>query len=109
MIEADRNQLRRMIINLVRNSIQAGAAETNISLSANESSYNLIFSDNGKGIPEEFRDKIFEKGFTSKEKGMGLGLKLAKRFLEGIKGNIILLGTSEKGTTFQISIPKLGK
>ena len=98
-----------MIINLVRNSIQADATAIKIELNSNGNNFIIIFSDNGKGIPEKDRDKIFETGFTSKEKGMGIGLKLSKRFLEGINGNIILLKTSENGTSFQITIPKLDK
>ena len=108
-IEADSSQLRRMIINLVRNSIQADADEIKIELYSKENNFILYFSDNGKGIPETDKEKIFESGFTSKERGMGIGLKLSKRFLEGINGNIILLKTSEAGTTFQITIPKLNK
>ncbi len=104
-IEADSSQLRRMIINLVRNSIQADATEIKIDLHLKENNFILFFSDNGKGIPEKERDKIFEAGFTSKERGMGLGLKLSKRFLEGINGNIILQYTSENGTLFKITIP----
>jgi two-component system, NtrC family, nitrogen regulation sensor histidine kinase NtrY len=106
VIEADNNQLRRMIINLIRNSIQADADEIKIDLHSIENNYILIFADNGIGIPASERDKIFEPGYTSKEKGMGIGLKLIKRFLEGINGNIILQETSEKGTIFKITIPK---
>jgi nitrogen fixation/metabolism regulation signal transduction histidine kinase len=109
IIEADNNQLRRMIINLVRNSIQADSDEIKIDLHSKENNYILTFADNGKGIASSDRDKIFEPGFTSKERGMGIGLKLTKRFLEGINGNIVLLDTSEKGTTFQIVIPSLHK
>ncbi len=109
LIEADMNQLRRMIINLVRNSIQADATEIKIDLNEQENNFILLFSDNGKGIPDASRDKIFESGFTSKEKGMGIGLKLIKRFLEGINGNIILQDSSGNGTTFKITIPKLNK
>ena len=44
--------------------------------------------------------------FTTKEKGMGLGLKLARRFLEGINGKIVLVDSSPSGTSFEITIPK---
>ena len=109
VIEADINQLRRMIINLVRNSIQADADEIKIDLNSRDNNYILIFADNGKGIHSADRDKIFDPGFTSKEKGMGIGLKLTKRFLEGINGNIVLQETSEKGTIFKITIPAIEK
>ena len=108
-IETDVNQLRRMVVNLVRNSIQAASSEINIYLESQDSNFILLFSDNGKGILEKYKDKIFEPSFTTKEKGMGIGLKLIKRFLEGINGNIILKETSDKGTTFEITIPKMNK
>ena len=109
VIETDINQFRRMIINLIRNSIQAEATEVAIQVKLIDSNYVLLFSDNGKGISEKDKNKIFEPSFTTKKKGMGIGLKLIKRFLEGINGNIILLDTSEMGTTFKITIPKFVK
>lgn len=107
--EADSSQLRRILINLVRNSIQAGASKINIKIYIENLFYYIIFEDNGKGIEEQHQNRIFESNFTTKEKGMGLGLKLAKRFLEGINGDICLDKSSSKGTTFQIKIPVLEK
>jgi len=107
--ETDVNQFRRMTINLIRNSIQAESTGINIHVKLIDNDFVFLFSDNGKGISAENKDKIFEPSFTTKEKGMGIGLKLIKRFLEGINGNIILLETSDKGTTFKITIPKFSK
>ncbi len=107
--EADQIQLRRLLINMIRNSIQAGATSINIEISSENDYYKISVSDNGKGIPEEFKNKIFEADFTTKEKGMGLGLKLAKRYLEGINGSIKLMNTAVKGAEFEITIPKLKK
>lgn len=104
--EADQLQFRRLLINMIRNSIQAGATAINIELSPGNEYYEIVISDNGKGIAEEIKDKIFEADFTTKEKGMGLGLKLAKRYLEGINGSI-RLADSAKGAEFRITIPKL--
>lgn len=104
-IEADVSQLRRMIINLIRNAMQAGATKINIELSKVDDYYQVLFSDNGKGITEEVRTKIFNENFTTKKQGMGLGLSLAKRFIESINGEIELYSTSSNGTTFKIIIP----
>jgi signal transduction histidine kinase len=106
MIDADKTQLRRLFINLVRNSIQASSSIINIIVKEEENCYKILVRDNGKGIPEESKEKIFNPDFTTKEKGMGIGLKLARRFLEGINGGINLLESSSSGTTFQIIIPK---
>jgi nitrogen fixation/metabolism regulation signal transduction histidine kinase len=109
LIEADKNQVRRIIINLIRNSMQADAKEIYFKISQENNQFAFIIRDNGIGIAQELRNKIFESNFTTKDKGMGLGLKLAKRFLEGIKGSIELINNSESGTTFKIVIPQLQK
>jgi len=106
VVEADTSQLRRMLINMIRNSIQASATEIKIRLTGNDDNYSLIIIDNGEGITDEIKGKIFEINFTTKEKGMGLGLKLARRFLEGVNGNIHLVESGSSGTTFEIIIPK---
>ena len=109
LVEGDKSQFRRLLINLIRNSIQAGANKIMIALTTENEYYNLLISDNGKGIHESIKDKIFESNFTTKEKGMGLGLKLAKRFIEGINGNINLVENNGSGAVFKILIPKLHK
>jgi signal transduction histidine kinase len=108
-VEGDKSQFRRLLINLIRNSIQADANKITITLASENDFYNLFVTDNGKGIPENIKDKIFESNFTTKEKGMGLGLKLAKRFIEGINGNINLIESNNNGAAFKILIPKLQK
>jgi nitrogen fixation/metabolism regulation signal transduction histidine kinase len=108
-VEGDKSQFRRLLINLIRNSIQADANKITITLTSENEFYNLLVTDNGKGIPENIKDKIFESNFTTKEKGMGLGLKLAKRFTEGINGNISLVENNDSGAAFKILIPKLQK
>ncbi len=109
VIEADRSQFRRMLINLIRNSIQAGAKKIMIKLDLEDGQYNILFSDDGKGIPENIKDKIFESNFTTKNKGMGLGLKLTKRFIEGINGSISLADGTKNGAAFKITIPRFQK
>jgi nitrogen fixation/metabolism regulation signal transduction histidine kinase len=105
-IEADSSQFRRMLINFIRNSIQAQATQVNIVLKEINNEFVIKIIDNGKGINPEFKNKIFDENFTTKISGMGIGLKLSKRFLEGINGKIILESTSDKGTTFKLIIPK---
>jgi two-component system nitrogen regulation sensor histidine kinase NtrY len=76
-------------------------------LEQDDENVKIFISDNGAGIPDNYKDKIFESNFTTKEKGMGLGLKLAKRFIENSKGSIELIGSSGHGTKFLITIPLL--
>ena len=105
VIEGDKSQIRRMVINLIRNSIQADASLIEIRIKKEDANAVLEIMDNGTGIPLEFQQRIFDANFTTKDKGLGLGLKLIKRFLESIKGEIILLESSDSGTTFRIRIP----
>ena len=105
IVEADNSQFRRLLINLVRNSIQANASKITLHLNQNGESYSLTIEDNGEGIEDQFKSEIFKLNFTTKEKGMGLGLKLAKRFIESINGKILLIKSDTSGTTFEIIIP----
>jgi two-component system, NtrC family, nitrogen regulation sensor histidine kinase NtrY len=104
-VSADNSQVRRLLINLIRNSIQAEASEIKLSFNYDTNLCNLLIEDDGKGISPEIRDKIFEQNFTTKTSGMGLGLKLAKRFLDGIDGDIQLIESNKPGTTFKVTFP----
>ncbi|MGE5679904.1 MAG: sensor histidine kinase [Bacillota bacterium] len=105
LIEADKDQLKRTIINLIRNSMQAGADTVKINIYKKGSKINLEVNDNGRGILQEHQGRVFEENFTTKEKGMGLGLKLAKKFMESIKGNISVAETSPRGTKILLEFP----
>ncbi|MCU7493187.1 MAG: HAMP domain-containing protein [Ignavibacteria bacterium] len=107
IVEADRDQLKRTIINLIRNSIQAGATAVGLKAKSDGEFINLEITDNGKGIPEELLPRIFEPNFTTKEKGMGLGLKIAKKFMEGIGGSITIAGSNDKGTRILLQFKKV--
>jgi signal transduction histidine kinase len=91
---------------MIRNSIQANATDITIRLTTKDDNYSLIIVDNGEGISDENKEKIFDINFTTKEKGMGLGLKLVRRFIEGVNGKIHLVESGSSGTTFEITIPK---
>ncbi len=104
-IESDASQMRRMFINLIRNSIQAKAAIISINLTVQNDFAVIIISDNGRGILPENQNKIFDSNFTTKDKGLGLGLKLIKRFLENTNGEIKLFTSTAAGTEFRIKIP----
>ena len=65
----------------------------------------IIVSDTGVGIPEEVKSKIFEPMFTTKAKGQGLGLAVAKRLIEALNGTITFESEKGKGTKFVIELP----
>ena len=65
-----------------------------------------IIKDSGNGIRKKFQKKIFNPGVTTKRRGWGLGLALAKRIVEKYHdGSIKLIKSTEKGTTFEMKIP----
>jgi two-component system, NtrC family, nitrogen regulation sensor histidine kinase NtrY len=104
-VYADKDQSKRTFINLIRNSIQAGANKVEIELGRNDTDIIIKIKDNGKGIPQDILPKVFEPNFTTKERGMGLGLKLSRKFLETINGKISIEETGQNGTTILIQIP----
>ncbi len=105
LVNADSEQLERTLVNLIKNSIQAGANEIKFDLRQSESELMLRVSDNGKGIPQSIKDRIFDADFTTKIEGMGLGLHMAKRFFGLIDSDIEVESTSTAGTTIIITFP----
>ena len=97
-----------VIENLVKNAIDAMEGKGKISLSIidNSKEVSIKITDNGKGIPKNLHHKIFTPGFTTKKRGWGLGLSLAKRIIEEYHNGKIIVQKSEigKGTTFLITL-----
>ncbi|NBU36268.1 MAG: sensor histidine kinase [Bacteroidetes bacterium] len=98
-----------VIENLLRNALDAmdgkGIISAHISLDTNQ--VHIDISDNGKGIPPSKHKTVFQPGFTTKNRGWGLGLSLAKRIIEDYhEGKIFVkYGEENKGTTFSIILP----
>jgi signal transduction histidine kinase len=67
--------------------------------------FQVIVSDDGQGIPEAFRDQIFNPFFSTRKEGAGLGLSICKRIIEAHKGSIRVESQVGKGTTVFIEIP----
>ncbi len=99
-----------VIENLVKNAIDSMEGKGEIYLSITEDDKNVLITitDTGKGIPKNLQHKIFSPGFTTKKRGWGLGLSLAKRIIENYHNGKISVLKSEigKGTTFAIQLKK---
>lgn len=99
-----------VIENLCKNAVDAMDAHgvISINLSDSEKSVVIEISDSGKGIPKNSYKSIFEPGYTTKKRGWGLGLSLAKRIVEEYHKGKIFVKQSElgKGTTFRIELNK---
>lgn len=108
-IMGDKDQFSRVLINLIKNGIQSIPRDREghiiIELKIKDHHSLLTITDNGSGIPEELRAKLFEPSFTTKSSGMGLGLAIARRIIENFNGEIWFQTTMDVGTTFFIKIP----
>jgi signal transduction histidine kinase len=109
MIYADPVQLSRAFYNILINAIQAMPKGGGLDLStdASRESVDLVIQDSGVGISPEHIKKIFEPLFTTKTKGIGLGLSLVKEYIESNRGQMKVQSEEGVGTTVQISFPFL--
>lgn len=109
IINGDKEQLLSVFSNLIKNSIQAIHDENTgiISLSINKESNTVLFKiqDNGIGISNDQKDKIFVPNFTTKSTGTGLGLAVVKNVIDSHDGRIWFESEENVGTTFFVSLP----
>lgn len=106
-VRADREELRRAFINIIRNGIQAmgDAGTMEISSATTSEGVRVSFHDHGAGIPEDVRSRLFEPNFSTKTDGMGLGLSIVKKTVDDLGGRITVDTTVGKGTIVAIVLP----
>lgn len=113
LVLSDRDQLLRVMNNLLKNAIQATSDTTDpqidINLNLKGKYYQITVRDNGPGIDESVQDRIFVPNFTTKTRGMGLGLAISKNIIEQFKGEIWFETKKDQGTTFLFTLPALSK
>lgn len=109
MAWADASRIGQVFTNILRNALQAldgqEGGDIIVQLEELDSEVRISFSDNGPGVPEEIRTKIFTPNFTTKSYGSGLGLAISKNIVEGFGGKICF-ETQEKGAKFFVSLKK---
>lgn len=110
-IFADREHLNSVFSNLIQNAIQSippgQEGLIKISLELKDDKVIVAVADNGTGIPEELRMKMFTPNFTTKSSGTGLGLSIAKRYVEMANGRIWFESETGKGSIFYVEYPLL--
>lgn len=109
VIKTDPNLLRQILINLIKNAIEAGAANLGMECRQSQEGRVMLYASNdGEPIPAEARTSIFIPFFTTKRKGNGIGLSLSRRLLTIQGGLISLLDEPRSGfyTTFLLEFPK---
>ena len=106
---ADKEELSRMLGNLVKNAIQSipegKSGKIEIRIKEENTRCVVSISDNGAGIPAELQSKMFTPNFTTKSTGMGLGLAMVKSIAEGIGAKVWFDTDPGKGTTFFVDMP----
>jgi signal transduction histidine kinase len=109
---ADKEQLMRVFINLVKNGIQSipenQHGTIDIRLEVDQENMALVtIRDNGKGIPDEIRDKLFQPNFTTKSAGMGMGLAISYNIVRSLGGKIWYETVVNQGTVFFVQLPMM--
>jgi nitrogen fixation/metabolism regulation signal transduction histidine kinase len=109
LVRVDAEQIRRVVINLVDNAIEAmerrGAIVVETQVDAADGLVRVIVADNGPGIPAAERDKLFLPYYSTKRRGSGLGLAIVRRIIAEHGGNIEVGDNAPRGTRFTIELP----
>ena len=103
----DRQKLTQVLVNLVRNALQATAQWRSVSIEASAKNRRVIFAveDEGPGVPPELRDSIFKPFVSSKgEGGMGMGLYMAKLIVDSHQGEIAVVDRPQGGARFEVRL-----
>jgi signal transduction histidine kinase len=108
-VYADKNHLIRVLTNLMKNAEQSIPGERygkiDVSLFQQENKAVIKVSDNGSGISDDKKDKVFVPNFTTKSSGTGLGLAISKNIIESVNGNIYFKTVVGVGTDFFVELP----
>lgn len=106
VVDADADALREVLVNLIRNAVQATGGNGRVGIAAEVSAgrVDVRVSDDGPGISEEIRPRLFQPFATTKADGTGLGLAICRRIVAGHDGTLTF-ETGTTGTTFCLSIP----
>ena len=106
-VVADRDELRRAFINILRNAIQAMHNEGSVTITTRQSGSmaEIAIHDTGPGISEEIINNLFRPNFSTKSEGMGLGLVLVKKTVDDLGGSVRIESRAGEGTTVIILLP----
>ena len=109
---ADRPQIQQLVLNLVRNAIEAmeevDRRELVIRTRAVPNMVEVTVADSGPGIAPEMADRLFQPFFSTKKAGMGLGLSICREIVEAHHGRLSSAPRREGGTVFRVNLPTMG-
>ena len=115
VIWADRTALEQVLVNLLRNAIEAMLGQPPkqrnvvVTTRAQDGGVEVAVKDRGAGVSEEAMSRLFTPFYTSKESGMGLGLAISKKIVEAHQGRIWATHNAHQGSTFHIMLPPAGQ
>jgi signal transduction histidine kinase len=105
-VQADRDQIYRVFLNLVRNSVEAGAHRLRITAARDNGIVAIDVADDGPGLPPRARDNLFRPfAASARPGGSGLGLAIARELMRLHGGDLVLVASTGAGTTFRITMP----
>ncbi|HUE30175.1 MAG TPA: HAMP domain-containing sensor histidine kinase [Verrucomicrobiae bacterium] len=109
-VQADADKLRGVFVNVIDNAIDALASvpegrRIDLFLDNGAGAATVRVRDNGSGIPADKLDRIFNPFFTTKDKGTGLGMAIAKKIVEAHEGTIDVVSEAGRGTEFKVTLP----
>ena len=110
-VNIDTDQTRQVLVNMIMNAVQAMPEGGRLTISARERDkfLEVEISDTGCGIPKEAIGKIFDPLFTTRAKGIGLGLAVCKAIIDRHQGHIEVESEVGKGASFTIRLPLKAK
>jgi len=107
VVLADREEISRAFVNMLRNAVQAiqGSGQIDIWTVRSDTEIAVNIKDTGCGIPSNLLPRIFEPNFSTKTEGMGLGLSIVQKIISDTDGHIHIESVVGKGTTVTVSLP----
>ena len=108
LVFVDKGQLQQALLNLILNALVAmpqGGRLTIETVRSVDGKAEILVKDTGSGIPDEFREKIFDSFLSGSVGGSGLGLAISKRILRGHDGDLELVESTSDGTVFRLTLP----
>lgn len=103
VIDADAGRVQHLLENLFRNAVEHGGADVTVTVGDLDTATGFYVEDDGRGIPPEERDQIFESGYSTDDEGTGLGLAIVNRIADAHGWEIAVTERPRGGTRFEIS------
>ena len=104
-LECDPTRLTEAFENLVRNAVEHGGSDVTLTAGVLDGDRGVYIEDDGPGIPAAERDRIFEKGYTTRRDGSGFGLAIVERIVQGHEWEIGVAEGASGGARFEIRVP----